>query len=164
MSLIFERVLDIFNLNRFQPNLKQRFLRACLDNPKRHQGHQPQSGMSIIIIYSSNNSSNIINQSGMTIIIKKNPATTQAMLSIFERYLDAFKLNRFQPNFRHSSIRSCGDHPKHHQGHHPSQEYQNHHQLQPKIYKCHRSLRGLLMPSNSTDFNQILNIAPSGHV
>ena len=46
----------------------------------------------------------------------------------------------------------------------PSQEHQNHHQLQPKIYKCHQSLRGFLMPSNLSDFNEILNIAPSGHV
>ena len=46
----------------------------------------------------------------------------------------------------------------------PSQEHPNHHQLQPKIYKCHQSLRGFLMPSNSSDFNQILNIAPSGHM
>merc|ERR1712033_88318 len=46
----------------------------------------------------------------------------------------------------------------------PSQEHQNHHQLQPKIYKCHQSLRGFLMPSNSADFNEILNIAQSGHV
>ena len=46
----------------------------------------------------------------------------------------------------------------------PSQEHQNHHQLQPKIYKCHQSLRGFLMPSNLSDFNQISNIAPSGHM
>ena len=46
----------------------------------------------------------------------------------------------------------------------PSQEHPNHHQLQPKIYKCHQSLRGFLMPSNSSDFNQILNIAPSGNM
>ena len=46
----------------------------------------------------------------------------------------------------------------------PSQEHQNHHQLQPKIYKCHQSLRGFLMPSNSSDFNQISNIAPSGYM
>merc|ERR1712033_160889 len=46
----------------------------------------------------------------------------------------------------------------------PSQEHPNHHQLQPKIYKCHQSLRGFLMPSNSSDFNEILNIAPSGHM
>ena len=39
-----------------------------------------------------------------------------------------------------------------------SQEHQNH-QLKPKIYKCHQSLRQLLMPSNSSDFNQILNLA-----
>ena len=45
----------------------------------------------------------------------------------------------------------------------PSQEYQNHHQLQQKIYKCHQPLRVFLMPSNSSDFNKILNIAPSGH-
>ena len=46
----------------------------------------------------------------------------------------------------------------------PSQEHQNHHLLQPEIYKCHRSLRMFLMPLNSTDFNQILSIAPSVHV
>ena len=46
----------------------------------------------------------------------------------------------------------------------PSQEHPNHHQLQPKIYKCHQSLRGFLIPSNSLDFNQILNITPSGHM
>ena len=46
----------------------------------------------------------------------------------------------------------------------PSQEHQNHHQLQPKIYKFPQSLRGFLMPSNSSDFNQILNIAPSRHM
>ena len=46
----------------------------------------------------------------------------------------------------------------------PSQEHPNHHQLQPKIYKCHQSLRGFLMPSNSSDFNKILNIAPSEHM
>ena len=26
---------------------------------------------------------------------------------IFERILDAFKLNRFQPNFKHSSLMAC---------------------------------------------------------
>ena len=46
----------------------------------------------------------------------------------------------------------------------PSQEHQNHHQLQPKIYECHQSLRGFLMPSNSSDLNQIFNIAPLWHV
>ena len=46
----------------------------------------------------------------------------------------------------------------------PSQEHPNQHQLQPKIYNCHQYLRGVLVPSNSSDFNQILNIAPSGHM
>ena len=46
----------------------------------------------------------------------------------------------------------------------PSQEHQNHHQLQQELLKCHISFRGFLMPSNSTDFNQISNIAPSGHM
>ena len=45
----------------------------------------------------------------------------------------------------------------------PSQEHPNHHQLQSKIYKCHQSLRGFLMPSISKDFNQILNIASSNN-
>ena len=56
MSSIFERVLDAFKLNRFQPNFKQGFLRAYADHPKRHQGHQPQSGTSTITINSSKNS------------------------------------------------------------------------------------------------------------
>ena len=46
----------------------------------------------------------------------------------------------------------------------PNQEHQNHHQLQQEHQKCHQSLREFLMHLNSTDFNQILNIAPSGHV
>ena len=46
----------------------------------------------------------------------------------------------------------------------PGQEHHNHHKLQPKIYNCHLSLTGFLMPSNSSDFNHILNIGPSGHV
>ena len=71
------------------------------------------------------------------------PAGTLPMPSIYEGVLDAFKL-----------IMDAS----------PSQEHPNHHQLQPKIYKCHQSFRGFLMPSNLSDFNQILNIAPSGHV
>ena len=55
MSSIFERVLDAFNLNRFQPNFKQGFLRAYADHPKHHQGNQPQSGTSTIIINCSKN-------------------------------------------------------------------------------------------------------------
>ena len=46
----------------------------------------------------------------------------------------------------------------------PSQEHKNHHQLQPKIYKCHQSLRGLLMPLFSSDFNKNFNQTPLGHV
>ena len=46
MSSIFERVLDAFKLNRFQPNFKQSFLREYADHLKRHQGHQPLSGIS----------------------------------------------------------------------------------------------------------------------
>ena len=46
----------------------------------------------------------------------------------------------------------------------PSQENQNHHQLHKKFPYCHRSLRGYLMPSNLSNFNQILNITPSGLV
>ena len=41
------------------------------------------------------------------------------MLSIFEGVLDAFKLNRFQPNFKHSSLKACAGHPKRHQGQQP---------------------------------------------
>ena len=46
----------------------------------------------------------------------------------------------------------------------PSQERQKHHQLQQEFLKCHLSLTGFLMPSNSSDFNQILNITSSGQV
>ena len=60
MSSIFDRILDAFKLNRFQPNFKQGFLRVYADHPKRHQEHQPQSGTSTIIINSSKNSLNVI--------------------------------------------------------------------------------------------------------
>ena len=60
MSSIFERVLDAFKLIRFQPNFKHSFFRAYADHPKHHQGHQPQSGTSTIIINSSKNSGNVI--------------------------------------------------------------------------------------------------------
>ncbi len=90
MSSIFERVLDAFKLNRFQPNFKQGFLRAYADHPKRHQGHQPQSGTS---------------KSSST------PAKNLQMSSIFEGVLDASKLIRFQPNLKHSSLRAYADHP-----------------------------------------------------
>ena len=43
----------------------------------------------------------------------------------------------------------------------PSQE---HHLLQQELYKCHQSQREFLMPLNSSDFNQISIISPSGHV
>ena len=46
----------------------------------------------------------------------------------------------------------------------PSQEHQNHNQLQQEPSKCHQSLRGFMMPINSSDIIQILNIALSGHV
>jgi hypothetical protein len=74
---------------------------ACTEHPKRHQGHQPQSGTS---------------KSSST------PAKTHEMSSIFKGVLDVFKLIRFQPNFKHSSVRAFGDHPKHHHGHQPQSE------------------------------------------
>ena len=46
----------------------------------------------------------------------------------------------------------------------PVRNIHNHHQLQQKLQKRHPSLRGFLMPSNSTDFNQILNRASSEHM
>ena len=46
----------------------------------------------------------------------------------------------------------------------PSQEHQCHHKLQQQLQQCHQSLKVFLMPLNSTDFNQILNIAPSADV
>ena len=60
MSLIFEGDLDAIKLNRFQQNFNFSLLRAYADHPKCHQGHQPQSGMPIIIIDSSNICSNVI--------------------------------------------------------------------------------------------------------
>ena len=72
---------------------------TSVKNIKCHQGHQTTSGTS---------------KSPST------PAKALEMSSIFEGVLDAFKLNRFQPNFKHcSSIRACGDHPKCYQGHQP---------------------------------------------
>ena len=47
------------------------------------------------------------------------PAKTPEMSSIFERVLDAFKLIRFQPNFKHSFFRACADYVKCYQGHQP---------------------------------------------
>ena len=46
------------------------------------------------------------------------PASSKppVMSPIFESVLDALTLSRFQPNFKHSSLRVCGDHPKRHQG------------------------------------------------
>ena len=91
MSSIFERVLDAFKLIRFQPNFKHSSIRACADHSKQHQGHQPQSGTS---------------KSSFT------PSRTLEMSLIFEGVLDAFKLIRFQPNFKHSSVQAFEDHPK----------------------------------------------------
>ena len=47
------------------------------------------------------------------------PAKTLETSSIFESVLDAFKLNRFQPNFKHGFLRAYADHPKHHKGNQP---------------------------------------------
>ena len=60
--LIFETALDAFKLYRFQPNFNHSFLIiAYVDHSQCHQGHQPQSEMSIILINSSNDFSNVIN-------------------------------------------------------------------------------------------------------
>ena len=101
MSSIFETILDAFKLDRFQPNFKYSFLRSYADHPKRHQGHQPQSGMSIIIIDSSNTCNNVINLWGWSWCLQ---------------------LNRFQQNFKLNLLRAYADHPKHHQGHQPQSE------------------------------------------
>ena len=47
------------------------------------------------------------------------PATSKplAVSSIFDTVLDAFKLNRLQPNFKGSFLMANLDHSKHHQGH-----------------------------------------------
>ena len=66
-------------------------------------------------------------QGHMQIMIKdispsqEHPASSrpQAMSSIFESVLDAFKLNGFPPNFKHSFLRASAYHSKHHQGHQP---------------------------------------------
>ena len=39
------------------------------------------------------------------------PRKTEEMSMIFVGVIDAFKLNRFQPNFKYSSIRAFADHP-----------------------------------------------------
>ena len=71
---------------------------ACIEHPKRHQGHQPRSGTS---------------KSSST------AGRTLEMSSIFEGVPDGFKLIKFQPNFKHMSLRACAGHPKIHQGHQP---------------------------------------------
>jgi hypothetical protein len=98
MPSIFEGVLDALKLNRFQKNLNHNSVVASAHHPKHHQGHQPQSG-------TSKSSSS--------------PSISLEMSSIFEGVLDAFKLIRFQPSFKHSPIRACGDHQKSYQGHQP---------------------------------------------
>ena len=97
-SPIFESVLDALKLNRFQPNFKHSNIRACGDHPKHHQEHQPQSNTS--------KSSSA-------------PARTLEMSSIFKGVLDASKLDRFQPNFKHSSLGAFAGHPKRCQEHQP---------------------------------------------
>ena len=60
MSLIFVNVLNALKLNRFQWNFKHSFLSAYIDNSNYNQGHQPQSGMSLILIDSNNNCKYVI--------------------------------------------------------------------------------------------------------
>ena len=91
--------------HRFQPNFKLSSLRACADHPRYHQGHQSQSGTSTIFI-------NLSQEYPLT-------SWTPAMSPFFERVLDALKLNRFSPNFKHSFLRVYGDNPKLYQGNKP---------------------------------------------
>ena len=98
MSSIFEGVLDAFEHNTFQPNFELSSIRACADQPKCHLGHQSQSGTW---------------KSSSTL------ARTLEMSLIFEGVIDDFKLNIFQPNFKHSSLRAYADHAKHQQGQQP---------------------------------------------
>ena len=60
VASLVERVVDAFKLNRFLPKFEHSLHRKYLGNPKYHQGHQPQSGMSIIDLKSTNNPSNVI--------------------------------------------------------------------------------------------------------
>ena len=90
LSSIFDRVLDAFKLIGFQPNFNHSSLRAYADHPYHHNGHLLQSGTS---------------KSSST------PARTLERSLIFEGVLDAFKLIGFQPNFKHSFLRACADHP-----------------------------------------------------
>ena len=46
----------------------------------------------------------------------------------------------------------------------PVRNVHNCHRLQQQLQQCHQSLRVILMPSNSSDFNQILNLASLGHM
>ena len=81
------------------------------------------------------------------------------MLLIFEGNLDAFKLNRFQQNFKLSLLRAYADHSSTPA---PVRNVHKHHRLQQQLQQCHQSLRVILMLSKPTDFNQILNLASSG--
>ena len=59
--------------------------------------------------------------------------------------------------------KSDTDHPKRHQGHQPQSGTSKSSATPAWLQKCHWSLRKFLMPSNSSDFNQISNIASSGN-
>ena len=80
------------------------------------------------------------------------PAKTPEMSSISERVLDAFKLNRFQSNFKQGLLR-----PSKTSSRTPAPvinvPYQQ--QLKQQTQQCHQYLIAFLMSSNSTEFNQI---------
>ena len=111
----------------------------------------------------------LISQSWSLILVldlsRADPSRAEPTLQLtLNHAISQLRLNRFQWNLklklptRKETIQNTIKDTS------PSQECHNHHQLQPKIYICHWSLIGFLIPSNSSDFNQILNIAPSGHV
>ena len=73
-------------------------------------------------------------------------ATTPSRISLFfEGVLDAFRLIRCQPNFKQSSIRACGHHPKCHQG------------LQPRSGTTKSSSTPVKNPQMSSIFQVVLD-------
>ena len=99
---------------------------------------------------------------------QEHPASSKppAMSSIFQSVLDDFKLNGVQPNFKLMFLTEgiCRPSKMSSRTSAPVRNVHNHPRLHQQLQQCYQFLRVILMPSISTDFNQILNLAYSGHM
>ena len=101
-----------------------------------------------------------------SIMSSRTPRTSRTveMSSIFEGLLDAFKLNRFQPNLKHNSIRACGVHLKHHQGHQLQSGTSKSSSAPAKNLQMSSIFEGILDAFKLIRYHPIFNKAPSGHM